>query len=58
MDLTVPEAPVPGTLGWKPDRAKALIGQVACKEHFSGESEGFRFLALGMPLIGFPNELT
>lgn len=36
-----------GILGWKPDRSKALASQIACKEHFSGESEGFRLQATG-----------
>jgi phosphatidylinositol 4-kinase A len=35
-------APVSGTLSWKPDRSKALTSQIACKEHFAGEPDGFR----------------
>lgn len=35
-------APVSGTLSWKPDRSKALASQIACKEHFAGEPDGFR----------------
>ncbi|KIJ56890.1 hypothetical protein M422DRAFT_238481 [Sphaerobolus stellatus SS14] len=36
------QAPLPSALSWRPDRSKALTGQIACKEHFAGESEGFR----------------
>ncbi|KAF8579311.1 atypical/PIKK/PI4K protein kinase [Ramaria rubella] len=35
-------APISGMLSWKPDRAKALTSQIACKEHFAGEPDGFR----------------
>ncbi|KAF8529176.1 hypothetical protein BU17DRAFT_73353 [Hysterangium stoloniferum] len=36
------EAPISGTLSWKPDRSKALTSQIACKEHFGGEPDGFK----------------
>jgi phosphatidylinositol 4-kinase A len=41
-------APISGTLSWKPDRSKALTSQIASKEHYAGEPDGFRLLAAGM----------
>ncbi|GJJ07619.1 hypothetical protein Clacol_001823 [Clathrus columnatus] len=40
---------ISGKLTWKPDRAKALTSQIACKEHFAGEPDGIRVMkGLGM----------